>query len=138
VLIGACLFLAAVLLRRNKPVAQTGERWKPKVVEAKPDAERGKHNAARLLGTWKVVRPGTLTEPGSLIEFAADGTLTISPPAGVRAGPNAPNSTYEYTVDGDTLTIRRLMVSIIKTLTDTTVVLEGRGMARPVELKRVK
>jgi hypothetical protein len=59
VLIGAFLLLAAVLLRRDKPVAQTGERWKPphNVVEAKPDAaERGKHNAAKLVGwVWGVL-----------------------------------------------------------------------------------
>ena len=100
----------------------------------------GKSHADRIVGTWEAAK-GEIP-PGSTWQFTNDGKVIMH--MKVREEEKKGEGTYQ--IDGDKLTLTvaaggesQTIKALIKTLTDTTLVLEGaegRNKNKALEFKR--
>lgn len=111
------------------------------VVSVAAGADDKKVDAAQLVGKWEVTKATQMIPPGSVVEFAKEGKVTVT-----FKGPDGKEKALEgkYKLDGDKLNTKFTVdgethedTDTVKKLTDEEMELEN-GEKQTVNLKKKK
>jgi len=110
------------------------------VVSVAAGADDKKVDAAKLLGKWEVTKATQMIPPGSVIEFAKEGKLTLT----IKADGQEVKVEGTYKLDGDKLVTKveangqtHEDTDTVKKLTDDEMELEN-GEKQTINLKKKK